>query len=219
MYFAGLCSQSFCSHSHTRKKLGFKVCPSAGLHFDAWDKELLGDPDQEFILHGIKNGFDIIDNNIDIQPVKCRNHPSARPGSALYTKATAQIQTEIEAGNYIICEKPPSLISPIAVIPKPDGNVRLIHDCSHPTGQAVNDYCSSEWKQSFSRVDDVVSLMTPSCYFAKVNLQKAYPSVGISKASQEVTGLHWTFGGKTVYLKDSKLCFGSKLSPGIFHRL
>ena len=57
------------------------------------------------------------------------------------------------------------------------------------------------------------------CYFAKVDLQKAYRSVGISNASQEITGLHWTFGGKTVYLKDSKLCFGSKLSPGIFHRL
>ena len=143
-----LISHSACTHTQ-EKKLGFKVHPSAGLHFDAWDKELLGDPDREFILHGIKNGFDITDNNIDIQPVKCRNHPSARSGNALYAKATAQIQTEIEADNNIICEKPPSIISPIAVIPKSDDNVRLIHDCSRPNGQAVNDYCSSEWKQKF----------------------------------------------------------------------
>ena len=37
-----------------------------------------------------------------------------------------------------------------ADIPKPDGDVRFIQDCSRLTGQTENDYCSSEWKQSFS---------------------------------------------------------------------
>ena len=32
-----------------------------------------------------------------------------------------------------------------------------------------------------------------------------------------VTGFKWNFGD--VYLKDTKLPFGAKLSPGIFHRL
>ena len=81
-----------------------------GLQFNTWNKELLRDPDQEFILHGKKNGFDISEN---IKPVRCKNHPSARPGSTLYAKSTAQIQKKTEAGNYIICEKPPCIISPI----------------------------------------------------------------------------------------------------------
>ena len=126
---------------------------------------------------------------------------------------------EIENGNYEVCQKPPKIVSPMAAIPKPDGDVRLIHDCSRPVGEAVNDYCSTDWKLSFAKVDDAAKLMSPGCYFAKVDLKSAYRSVGISKASQEVTGLHWKFKGQSVYLRDTKLPFSAKLSVGIFHRL
>lgn len=85
--------------------------------------------------------------------------------------------------------------------------------------KALNDYCSSDWKQKFSRVDDAASLMTPGCFFAKVDLKSAYRSVSISNASQKVTGLKWNVIGSNVYLKDTRLCFGAKLSPGIFHCL
>ena len=105
------------------------------------------------------------------------------------------------------------------MIPKPDGNVRLIHDCSRPIGSAVNDYCSTDWNQKFSTVDDAAASMTQGCYFAKVDLKSAYRSVGLSERSQQVTGLSWQFNGKTVYMRDTKLCFGARLSPGIFHRL
>ena len=54
---------------------------------------------------------------------------------------------------------------------------------------------------------------------AKVDLKQAYRSVPISKHSQQVTGLKCQFGYNTVYLQDTRLCFGSKLAPGIFHRL
>lgn len=134
-------------------------------------------------------------------------------------KASAQVRKEIEAGNYVICDTQPAVVSPMAAIPKPDGDVRLIHDCSRPTGKAVNDYCTSDWHQKFSRVDDAAALMTRGCYFAKVDLRSAYRSVKISDESQKVTGFKWEFGGESVYLKDCKLPFGAKLSPGIFHRL
>ena len=61
--------------------------------------------------------------------------------------------------------------SPMAIIPKPDGDVRLIHDCSRPAGMAVNNNCSSNWHQKFSWVGNAVSLMTPGCYKAKVDLK------------------------------------------------
>ena len=100
----------------------------------------------------------------------------------------------------MVCEAPPKIVSPMAAIPKPDGDVRLIHDCSRPIGEAVNDYCSTDWQFKFARVDDAANLMTPGCYFAKVDLKSAYRSVPISKASQEVTGLHWKFKGQAVFL-------------------
>ncbi|MCG8046809.1 MAG: reverse transcriptase domain-containing protein [Candidatus Thiodiazotropha endolucinida] len=170
-------------------------------------------------MNGVEHGFDIIDDHADIQQVKCSNHPSAKPGSPLYEKASAQVRKEIEAGNYIVCSTPPDIISPMAAIPKHDGEVRLIHDCSRPAGKAVNDYCTTDWHQKFSRVDDAASMMTPNCYFAKVDLRSAYRSVKISTQSQKATGFKWRFGTNEVYLRDSKLPFGAKLSPGVFHRL
>ena len=115
-------------------------------------------------------------------------------------KASAQVQNEIEARNYVICHSQPAIVNPMAAIPKPDGDVRLIHDCSRPVGKAVNDYCTSDWQQKFSRVDDAASLMMHGCYFAKVDLRSAYRSVRISKESQKVTGFKWNFGGETIYL-------------------
>ena len=211
--------EALCPDPCRRKILGMQVNPSPGLCPDAWVKELKNDPDEKFLLNGVKYGFDIIDRDIQIKPIKSKNHPSAQPGSQLYEKATTQILKETENGNYVICDTTPEIISPMAAIPKPNRDVRLIHDCSRPSGKSVNDYCSSEWKQKFSRVDDAASLMTEGCFFAKVDLKSAYRSVNISESSQKATGLKWNYYGTEVYLRDTRLCFGAKLSPGIFHRL
>ena len=64
---------------------------------------------------------------------------------------------EILLGNYEVVSEAPDIISPIGVISKPDGGVRLIYDCSLPKGQAVNDYCTTDWYQKFSRVEDAAS--------------------------------------------------------------
>ena len=181
--------------------------------------KLQDDEDREFILRGITHGFDIIDIDAVPKPVQCDNHKSAQPGSPLYEQATAQILKEVQMGNYEVVSNPPLIVSPMGIIPKPDGGVRLIHDCSLPRGSSVNDYCSSDWHQHFSRVDEAAALVTEGCYMAKVDLQSAYRSVKISEHSKQVTGLKWQFGDTTVYLRDTRLCFGSKLAPGIFHRL
>ena len=212
-------SKPLCYFPPSGKKVECEVNPLPGLHLAAWEEELGEDPDRHFLLEGIKNGFEIIDNDADISPASCQNHPSARPGSPLYAKATAQVLREIENGHYVICEKQPKIVSPMAAIPKPDGDVRLIHDCSRPAGEAVNDYCSTDWHQTFSRVDDAAAVMTEGCYFAKVDLRSAYRSVRLGKRSQAVTGLSWTLNGKTIFMKDTRLPFGARLSVGIFHRL
>ena len=80
----------------------------------------------------------------------------------------------------------------MAAIPKPDGDVHLIHYCSRPVGETVNDYYSTEWQQKFSRVDDAAKVMSEG---AKVDLRSAYRSVGLSKRSQAVTGLSWNLNG------------------------
>ena len=211
---------AFCSDPHPAKKLlSPHKSPQSSLCFTAWEEELGDDIDRDFILDGIKHGFDIIDTSANPIPVHCENHTSAKPGSTLYHQATEQVLKEIQMGHYEVVPTPPEIISPMGVIPKPDGGVRLIHDCSQPPGKSVNDYCTTDWKQKFSRVDDAAALVTEGCYMAKCDLKSAYRSVKISEHSQRVTGFKWQFGSQTVYIKDKRLPFGSKLAPGIFHRL
>ena len=50
-----------------------------------------------------------------------------------------QVLSEISEGNYVICDSKPDLITPLGAIPKPAGGVRLIHDCSRPAGNSLND--------------------------------------------------------------------------------
>ncbi|CAC5398604.1 unnamed protein product [Mytilus coruscus] len=114
----------------------------------------------------------------------------------------------------------PKIISPMGIISKPGGGIRLIHDCSRSEGSAVNDFAGDPFKQIFQTLDDATKLVKANCYIAKVDLKSAYRSVQISRASQQVTGFRWTFpDGREFTLFDRKLPFSSKLAPGIFHRL
>jgi hypothetical protein len=126
---------------------------------------------------------------------------------------------EIAEGNYVMAPAPPLIVSPLGIIPKSDGGVRIIHDCSRPKGQAVNDYVSHTFKFQYQSLDDAKKLINPNSYMAKVDLKSAYRSVPISSTSQKVTGFKWVLHGDVQYFYDTKLPFGSREAPGIFHRL
>ena len=102
--------------------------------------------------------------------------------------------------------------SPLSVIEKPQGGVRIIHDGSQPAGLSMNDYATSDSNLRFQRVDDAAKLMQRYHFMANVALKSAYRSVDISKHSQQFTGLKWQMGEESLYLKDTKLPFGSRLA-------
>lgn len=196
------------------------VKPLRDLDIQIWEQELQFDFDKQFLLEGIRHGFDIITEFNVSKNVVTTNHPSAQFKGRLYDQAHAQILTEIENGNYVFADNMPLIISPLGVIEKPDGGVRLIHDCSRPEGSAVNDLVADMPKQRFQTLEDAAKLVTPKCFMAKIDLKSAYRSVRISDRSQQFTGLKWTFPDGTDHiLYDRKLPFGAKLAPSIFHRL
>ena len=49
--------------------------------------------------------------------------------------------------------------SPLGAIPKTAGGVRLIHDCSRPAGNSLNDFAVLESSQTFQNIDDATSLV------------------------------------------------------------
>ena len=94
-----------------------------------------------------------------------------------------QILSEIEEGNYVVCDHKPELISPLGAIAKPKGGIRLIHDCSRPMGNSLNDYATLESYLKFQTIDDATSMvgLQPRYFMAKVDLKYAYRSVNIEK--------------------------------------
>ena len=110
--------------------------------------------------------------------------------------------------------KKPQIISALGCVPKSDGNIRLIHDDSHPSGSALNDFSTTMPKQRFQTVADALHLMSLGCYFAKVDLKSAYRSVAIHPSNFPYMGLKWTFkdSGTSTYMVDKHLCFGARNS-------
>ena len=189
----------------------------------AWEEELGEDFDREFILQGIQHGFDLIDMDIDKSCInKCEvDNYSSATDSGIIDKVEEQILHEVSEGNYVICKDKPTIVSAIGTVPKPNSNdIRLIHDCSKPMGGSLNHFATIE-KTKYQSIDDAVKLSSHKCFYAKIDLKSAYRSVRINPNNYAFTGLKWKFKGedKFSYMFDSKLPFGARKSPFIFHRL
>ena len=174
-------------------------------------------------MNGIIHGFDLIDQNVDkenIKEVEVENYRSAICKETRH-KVEAQIITEIKEGNYVTTHRKPHIISALGAVPKShSSDIRLIHDCSRPIDSSLNDYATID-KAKYQSIDDAVKLSSKNCYFAKIDLKSAYRSVNIHPSNYNFTGLKWKFSGdkEDTYLFDSKLPFGARKSPFIFHRL
>ena len=129
-----------------------------------------------------------------------------------------QIRAELAEGYYKIVNSKPCMVSALGAIPKSNGGVRLIHDCSRPTGAAVNDLATTE-DFKFQSVDHAIKTIDRGHFMGKIDFKNAYRSVPISDKSQEVTGLSWVLDGKKVYMVDSRLPFGARASPYIFNKI
>ena len=124
-----------------------------------WVEELKGDIEEEFIINGIKCGFDIVNRDCAAESVSCKNYKSAT-SPPLREAVDKQIMKEIELGRYKICAEKPLVVSALGAIPKGEsGKIRLIHDCSRPAGKSVNDY-STPPKVSFDTIDGAIKTMT-----------------------------------------------------------
>ena len=184
-----------------------------------WEQELVNDPDSEFLLRGLKDGFHIVNPNEVMGSVELPNHNSAVNEDVKYQVEQLLIK-EINKGRYKLCDFKPSFVSPIGAVPKGDGNYRLIHDCSLPRGQSLNSHSPQFDKYSYESLDMAVSMIKPGSYLAKVDIKSAYRHIPIHPESQKATGLKWKFqSGQTCYMYDTRLPFGARASPTIFHRI
>ena len=91
----------------------------------------------------------------------------------------------------MISNSKPVIISALGALPKPDSDeVRLIHECSQPSGRALNDYAGIE-SFKYQSLEDALRLIKSGYYMAKVDLRHAYHSVHINPNNYQATGLKW----------------------------
>jgi hypothetical protein len=160
-----------------------------------------------------------VDTNEVPAPVESETHASARLGSTVHDLIEDKVLQEIAQGNYVVTDNKPAIISALGAVPKSGGDIIIIHDCSIPHSGSVNNYATLPTDIKCQSIDSAANLIKPGYYMCKIDLLHAYRQVKISKASQNLSGLKWALDGKDTYMYDSKLMFGSKVSPSIFHRL
>ena len=104
------------------------------------------------MLDGITEGFRITDKGSKFARAEMDNYKSisTRENRDLVEK---QVREEIINGRYIVTKKKAKIISALGAIPKPNGKIRLIHDCSIPLNLGLNDYASID-KVRFQTVNE-----------------------------------------------------------------
>ena len=88
-------------------------------------------------------------------------------------------------------------------------------------GKGVDSYVPHIDKLRFQSISDAIKLINKGYYLAKIDLRHAYRSVPIHPSNYAATGLKWLFEGDSVptYFVDTRLPFGGRRAPDIFHRL
>lgn len=167
----------------------------------------------------MRNGFPLIDTEpCSIKPRIFKNHTSAIINHDAVEK---RLLEEIKEGNYHpVNPESVRLVSPIAAVPKPDGDIRLIHDLSYPLGEGLNNHAIKD-ECKYESLQDALNIVQPGMWMAKCDLKWAYRSVPTSPKHHSLTGLQWKFKGHntTTTLIDKALPFGARKSPAHFNRL
>ena len=183
------------------------------LNEDDWD------PDSHFILDGVYNGFRVIDPNSTVPIYHVHNYKSCYSPAA-YAKVSHTLAQELSNDKLSLSTDRPTQIHAMGALPKKDGGIRIITDCSMPRKSSVNNYMKNVFSHfSYNTIDEVIKHVKPNCFMATIDLQSAYRAVPIHPDNRENFGLVWNFGNEDVYIVDNFLGFGSKVAPFIFNRL
>ena len=173
------------------------------------------DPDWEWIIYNSCFGARVIDTNCELQYSSDNYIKSGKD----YDIVNDQLKKELEQGFISVVSYPMYCIHPIGGVPKDDGSIRKIIDCSSPKLDNVNNYVNTISERfSFKSVDDVADNIGPKAYSCTIDIKDAFRALHIHPDSAKFQGLAWDFGEGKVYLRDNRLSMGLSSSPYTFNR-
>eukprot|EP00731_Ephydatia_muelleri_P018557 Em0011g597a len=99
--------------------------------------------------------------------------------------------------------------SPIVVVPKPDGSVRICGDFRVTVNPSLKVH-----QYPLPRVEDILATLQDSTTFSKIDLQSAYLQMELEEGSKEVTTINTQKG----LYRFNRLAFGIASAPAIWQR-
>lgn len=179
-------------------------------------------PNQElvnYLVNGLKFGFDIGTNYNPHAPTRPKNHKSALDHPEGVTVAIAkELRNGHIAGPFTSPPWSNLQCSPLGARVKDDESYRLIMDLSHPKGNSVNDLISKDdfpvEFTGFDTASDMVRRKGRNCLMFKIDIKHAFRVLPIKPSQWILMGFEWA----GYFFIDFRLPFGLRSSPGIFNR-
>ena len=167
------------------------------------------------LLWYITDGCPIVDS--PVEPYECRNYLSITcPENS--PKMDLIISRELKESMVSKVNVKPTCIHALGAVPKGNGGIRQITDCSRPEGLSVNSHCTSLLKEfCFKNVDNVVDVLESGDFMTIVDIKAAYRSVPIRADHRVYQGFRWTLNGHDGWFQDNRLSFGLRLGPMYFN--
>ena len=178
-----------------------------------WQPVLGSDPDWPFLSAVLTEGVSIVHpQNVPMVSV-ARNYASFNECAAA---CGAVFASELERG--LITAAPEWFASqwvhPLGAVPKKNGGVRIIHDCSYPRGASLND-AQSYLYLPWASIDSILQEVTPLCWMAGIDIQEYYRNFPVNPVCWPLQCYRDAEGQLIV---DSRLQFGHRMAPEVAGR-
>lgn len=173
--------------------------------------------EDRFVLTGTCRGFKVLDGSPNLR--YCVKNYRSILQEIPAQKMSITVKKELLNGQVSRVFKTPRCIHALGAIPRPDGRIRPITDCSRPD-ESINDHMVlTAPRFSYSNIDDTRSLVSPNGFGAVTDISNAYRSVAINPLDRDYLGFTWIVDGHECLFRDNMLCFGLKSAPAIFNAL
>jgi hypothetical protein len=174
--------------------------------------------DKQELLKGFERGFSLHYSG----PRKFReskNLKSARENPHIVeAKLSKEVALGRVAGPFTNIPFPTLRVSPVGLVPKKDGDFRLIHHLSYPSNDSVNSHTDPDiCTVQYANIDQAVLMIQnlgQNALLAKTDLKSAFRLLPINPADFDLLGIKCN----NRYYFDKSLPFGSKLSCALFNR-
>lgn len=174
--------------------------------------------DQPFLIRGFQSGFSLHYQG----PRRPRDSNNLKSIVLNPQLAQQKIQKEVllqRVGGPF--DSPPfhSLqVSPLGLVPKKDGDFRLIHHLSFPEYDSINDFIDpAVCSVHYASIDDaaaIISFLGPGTYLAKSDIKSAFRLIPVAPSDFELLG----FKFQNKYYYDKMLPFGASVSCATWER-